>query len=121
MKLLFDENLSRRLITRLADTFPDSAHITDAGLERASDRDVWEYARRHDYVLVSKDSDFNDLAFVHGAPPKVIWLRVGNASTNAIADLLTSGTDTIAAFTSDDQDVVLTFRSVSQPPDNAAR
>lgn len=43
-----------------------------------------EYAHRHGYVLVSKESDFNDLAFVHGPPPKVIGLRVGNASNDAL-------------------------------------
>jgi predicted nuclease of predicted toxin-antitoxin system len=71
--------LSRRLVTHLADAFPGSSHVTAAALEQATDREVWEYAGTHGFVLVSKDSDFNDLAFVHGPPPKVIWLRVGNA------------------------------------------
>ena len=82
MKLLFDENLSRRLVARLATHFPNSVHVTSIDLERATDREVWEFAGAHDYVVVSKDSDFNDLAFMHGRPPKVIWLRVGNASTD---------------------------------------
>jgi predicted nuclease of predicted toxin-antitoxin system len=83
VKLLFDENLSRHLVTRLASTFPDSAHVTVVGLQQATDREVWEYARGHDLAVVSKDSDFNDLAFIHGPPPKVIWLRVANASTES--------------------------------------
>jgi predicted nuclease of predicted toxin-antitoxin system len=60
VKLLFDENLSRHLITRLAAVFPDSAHVAGVGLEHTTDREVWQYARDHDFVLVSKDSDFND-------------------------------------------------------------
>ena len=111
MKLLFDQNLSRRLVTRLADTFPDSTHVTAVGLERATDRDVWSYAGRHGYTLVSKDSDFNDLAFVHGPPPKVIWLRIGNAATSTIAELFDAATDTITAFINDEHDAVLTLRA----------
>jgi predicted nuclease of predicted toxin-antitoxin system len=83
---------------------------------------VWEYAGRHDYVLVSKDSDFNDLAFVHGPPPKVIWLRIGNASTDAIAEQLVGAADTISAFIAVEHDVVLTLRPTSTPSgDNTAR
>lgn len=121
MKLLFDENVSRRLVARLVDVFPDSAHVTSVGLAHATDRDLWEYAGRHDYSLVSKDSDFNDLAFLHGPPPKVIWLRVGNAATDAIAELLAAATDSIRAFLTNDHDAVLTLRSLSKPPENAAR
>ena len=112
MKLLFDENLSRRLVTRLAGMFPDSAHVTDVGLQRATDREVWEHARRDDYLLVSKDSDFNDLAFVHGPPPKVIWLRVANASTAQVEELLAGSADTISAFAANESDAVLVLRPV---------
>ena len=81
MKLLFDQNLSRLLVGRFAEEFPDSVHVTDVGLDRATDREVWEFARAGGYVIVSKDSDFRQLAFLFGPPPKVVWLRVGNAST----------------------------------------
>jgi predicted nuclease of predicted toxin-antitoxin system len=121
VKLLLDENLSRRLVTRLADTFPGSSHVSAAGLEQSTDRQVWEYAGRHDYVLVSKDSDFNDLAFIHGPPPKVIWLRIGNASTDAIAVLLVAAADTISAFLADEHDAVLTIRPTPRPSDTSAR
>jgi predicted nuclease of predicted toxin-antitoxin system len=116
VKLLFDENLSRKLVARLADVYPDSSHVTTLGLQRASDRQVWDYAGGHDYALVSKDSDFNDLAFVHGPPPKVIWLRVGNATTEAIAELLTSAAGTITAFVDDYDDAVLTLRPPPSRP-----
>ena len=113
MKLLLDENLSRRVLSRLDDAFDGSTHVTAAGLEQATDRDVWAYARQHDFVVVSKDSDFNDLAFVHGPPPKVVWLRVGNASTDAIAALINTAADTIAHFCADEADAVLTLRAAT--------
>jgi predicted nuclease of predicted toxin-antitoxin system len=53
-----------------------------------ADREVWDRAHTHGYAIVSKDNDFRQLSFLHGAPPKVIWLSVGNAGTDAIADLL---------------------------------
>jgi predicted nuclease of predicted toxin-antitoxin system len=121
VKLLFDENLSRRLVTYLVSAYPDSSHVTAAGVEQATDREVWEYAGNHGFVPVSKDSDFNDLAFVNGPPPKVIWLRVGNAPTNDIAELLATATDTITTFVNDDHDVVLTLRATAEPSDIDAR
>lgn len=88
MRLLFDPNLSRHLVGHLRDAFPDSRHVTEVELDAASDREVWEFARGNDLVLVSKDSDFRQLAFLYGPPPKVIWLRVGNVSTGDIVQVL---------------------------------
>ena len=79
MRLLFDENLSPRLPDRLAATFPESRHVDDVGLHGRDDADIWKYAGQHGFVLISKDNDFRQLSFLHGAPPKVIWLHIGNA------------------------------------------
>ncbi|MDI3258473.1 MAG: DUF5615 family PIN-like protein [Sinobacteraceae bacterium] len=106
MKLLFDENLSPKLVTALADVFPDSAHVHQVGLGSASDDAVWEYARGHGYALVSKDSDFHEMSLLRGYPPKVIWLRRGNCSTkqietalrNQISQIETLQNDPEAAF-----------------------
>ena len=84
MRLLFDENLSRSLCDRLRDVFPGSEHVYFRGLERADDAVVWEYAKAHQRVIVTKDSDFHQLSFLYGPPPKVVWLRVGNSSTDMI-------------------------------------
>lgn len=53
MKLLFDQNLSPFLASRLADIFPESAHVLDVGLDRADDVAVWNYARANSYIIVS--------------------------------------------------------------------
>ena len=78
MKLLLDENLSDRIISRVADLFPDSTHIKAVGLREAEDFVVWEWAKKHGFTIVSKDTDFHQRAIVFGHPPKFIWLRVGN-------------------------------------------
>ena len=54
MKLLFDHNLSYKLVGRLADMFPDSEHVRNVNLREADDRTVWEYARAHGFAIVSK-------------------------------------------------------------------
>jgi predicted nuclease of predicted toxin-antitoxin system len=97
MRLLFDQNLSHSLPQRLADLYPDSLHLRHAGLLGTDDLVIWQYAGTHGLAIVSKDSDFNELAFRLGSPPKVIWLRMGNCSTTQVeaalrthhADLLT--------------------------------
>ena len=81
MKFLFDENLSPRLVGEVGKIWPDSSHVESAGLRRATDDAIWTFAQGQEFTIVSKDDDFRSLALVRGAPPKVIWLQVGNAST----------------------------------------
>jgi len=77
MKLLFDENLSHKLVWLLADIFPNSVHVRDVGLKAADDPLVWEYAKDHNLMIVSKDSDMHQRSFVFGSPPKILWVRLG--------------------------------------------
>ena len=88
MKILFDENLSPRLVELLQDLFLETVHVRDVGLASADDDAVWDFAASHAQIIVTKGADFNQRAFLVGPPPKIIWLRVGNASTDAIARLL---------------------------------
>jgi predicted nuclease of predicted toxin-antitoxin system len=84
-----------------------SFRATDLALERSTDQEIWEHARSNGFAIVSKDSDFNQMAFLHGAPPKVIWLRIGNCTTQQIEQLLRNRTTEIIAFSADDQSAVL--------------
>lgn len=103
MRLLFDQNLSFRLVEMLADVYPNAAHVRQLGLERAEDELVWQHAAAHGLTIVSKDSDFHQLSFVRGQPPKVIWFRRGNCSTEVIAHLLREAQAEVAAFENDDE------------------
>ena len=98
MKLLFDQNLSPRLVTRLADLYPDSQHVSFIGLDEVDDRLVWEYANQNDFAVVTRDSDFSELSVLRGFPPKVIWIRRGNCSTNQIEEVLRSHNQDIIQF-----------------------
>lgn len=112
MKLLFDENLSPRLVTLLAVEFPLSAHIETLGMRGTTDVSIWDYAKKHGFVIVSKDNDFRQRAFVYRAPPKVIWLSIGNAGTWFIAELLRSRRARIQSFILDAEDSILVLRPV---------
>lgn len=85
------------------------------GLATAGDREVWEYARDHGYALVSKDSDFRQLAFLYGPPPKVIWLRVGNASTAMVLRALLDHRPAIEAFDSDVEEALCSSSPIFRP------
>jgi predicted nuclease of predicted toxin-antitoxin system len=109
VKLLFDQNLSPRLVGRLADLYPDSNHVFRLGLDEVSDREVREYAKAEDFVLVTKDVDFSDLCMLLGFPPKVIWLRLGNCTTDAIEQLLRLHYEDIKRLCTDEVIGVLTL------------
>lgn len=103
MKLLFDENLSPRLVHLIAEVFPGSTHVNEIGLASANDESVWTYAYQHDFVIVSKDSDFHQRSFVEGSPPKVIWLRCGNCGTQEISEILRKHRTDCELFANDPQ------------------
>lgn len=88
IKLLFDQNLSYRLVSRLSIIYPDSKHIASLGLDHSSDKDVWQYAKDNGFVLVSKDSDFNEISTLYGFPPQIIWLRLGNSRVSVAENAL---------------------------------
>ncbi|MCF7802108.1 MAG: DUF5615 family PIN-like protein [Candidatus Marinimicrobia bacterium] len=98
MKLLFDQNLSYRLVAALAAHFPESQHVRDIGLAVASDSDIWDYAKSHNFAIVSKDSDFHQRSLTFGPPPKVIWIQRGNCSTDDIIAILRTHVEDIQSF-----------------------
>jgi predicted nuclease of predicted toxin-antitoxin system len=101
LRLLLDQNLSFRLIRHLSDLFPDTKHVRELGFGSADDESIWAYAKMHRLVIVSKDGDFHQRSLLYGAPPKIIWLRVGNCTTNEIASLLRNRAVEIDTFIHD--------------------
>jgi predicted nuclease of predicted toxin-antitoxin system len=109
MKLLFDQNLSPKLAGIFAKQFEGSKHIQELNLEEADDSFVWEYARKGEFTIVTKDNDFNNFVAFWGFPPKVIWIRRGNCSTSDIKELLNSNIEMIKSFILDSTNGILTF------------
>ena len=110
MKLLFDQNLSFRLIDVIAATFSDSKHVKDFNMVRAPDIDVWSFAQENGFTVVSKDADFMNLALLRGQPPKLIYIRVGNCTTERIGQLLLDSQMAIQEFLNDPIESVLTLQ-----------
>ena len=100
-RVLFDENLSARLTGELADAYPNCAHVVEVGLAGASDRTIWQYAQDNGFTIVTKDEDFHRLSVLHGPPPRVNWIRLGNCSTAEIVQLLRRRSGEIASFLTD--------------------
>ncbi len=101
MKLLFDQNLSFKLCSLLADLFSGSSQARLLGLSEADDRVIWQHAKANGFTLVTQDSDFAEMAVLYGPPPKVIWLRRGNQSTAVVEKLLRDRAEAIIFFEQD--------------------
>jgi predicted nuclease of predicted toxin-antitoxin system len=99
MKLLFDNNISFKLVKRLSDILPNSLHVTQTSLLKpASDLDIWNWARLNDYTIVTFDEYFEQIEILNGFPPKVILLRFGNAPTAKLEQIIRANWSVIEAF-----------------------
>ena len=107
MTLLFDQNVSSKIAKQLEDTFPGAQQVRHLGLEDASDIEIFEYAKRNGYAIVTFDSDFVDLNVLKGFPPKIIWLRTGNLSTKSIAELMNKNVVAIRNFLQSEEAQIL--------------
>jgi len=108
MKLLFDQNISYRILSKLKNVFPGSEQVRSLGLDNASDLEIWDYARKEKYTIVTFDSDFYSLSNLYGHPPRIIWLRFGNRKTSEIARILLDKSLIIQEFLSDE-----TYKSIA--------
>ena len=107
MNLLFDANLSPSLVLRLADFYPGSLHVFDVGDLASDDLAIWNFAAAGGFVIATKDVDFLELSLLRGAPPKVVLLRVGNVTTDAVENLLRANKSAIDRFAGDPHEAVL--------------
>ena len=107
MKLLFDENLSPRLVGALADVYPGSAHVHECGLGSGDDAAIWQYAKDNGFTIVSKDSDFQERSVLQGYPPKIVWLRAANCTSSQIESLLRTALPIIIRFIEEDRESCL--------------
>ena len=101
MKILIDQNISFRLVNRVTDIFPEIKQVRELGLENATDREIWECARREGFTILTFDVDFFNYSVVWGFPPKVIWLHASNQTTSHIETLLKKNLVAIVNFIED--------------------
>lgn len=87
-------------MNRLSDIFPDSSHVQFHTLTEVDDSEIWKFAKDQNFCIVTQDADFAERSRLYGAPPKVIWLRCGNASTSTVEGIFRAGVETIQEFMS---------------------
>jgi predicted nuclease of predicted toxin-antitoxin system len=97
MRFLFDQNISHRILKYLS-TSIEATHVRNVRLINSSDQEIWEYAQKNKYIIVTQDSDFNDIYLLKGFPPKIIWIKSGNLKTSEIAELIHNGYQKIIEF-----------------------
>jgi len=88
VKLLFDQNISFRILTKIEDIYPEDQQVRELELEDSTDKQIWQYANQNNYTIVTFDADFFDMSNLYGHPPKIIWLRTGNRKTSDLERLL---------------------------------
>ncbi len=103
MKLLFDQNISFRILKKLSGNFSGSEQVQSLGLINKSDFEIWEFAEKNNFCIVTFDADFIDLSMLKGFPPKIIWLNTGNLNTDALTNLILSKESAINEFCSDNE------------------
>lgn len=101
MKLLFDQNISYRIKKKLEHKFSNCIHVSDCGLQDNEDPNIWEYAKLNGFTIVTFDADFFEISLINGHPPKIIWIRSGNLTTNDIVNLMLKNFTKIQAFYDD--------------------
>ena len=88
MKLLLDQNISRKLILDLDKIFSGTAHISNFNLEKETDKKIREFAFENNFTIVTQDADFFEKMLLKGFPPKIVWLKCGNTSTKNILKII---------------------------------
>lgn len=110
LSLLFDNNLSAKLVQLLSDCFPGSVHVVDIGLQESSDSEIWKYAKDKNLTIVSKDKDFYHMSSAFGSPPKLIWLILGNCKIVDTVDIIKMNQKEINSFMQSRKDMLVLER-----------
>lgn len=109
VKLLLDENLSRRMVPALQLRFPGSSQVSLLGLERSTDSQLCQFAADHGFVICSKDQDFRDLVAARGYSPRLVVLALGNVSNDRMLSALLAAADRLDAAFADPTTGVVTI------------
>jgi predicted nuclease of predicted toxin-antitoxin system len=109
MKLLFDQNISHKIILHITDIISECTHVSAAGLHNFQDIEIWNFAKENGFIIVTLDSDFINFATLYRCPPKVIIIKNFNASTRGISEKIRQAHLTISEFAESD-DCVLIIR-----------
>lgn len=115
MKLLLDQNLSRKLIPDLESSFPGSSHVRLLDLDRSSDSDIWHYAKYHGFTFGHEEHGHGGFVRSQRCASEGVVVRVGNSTTALIRDIFVRNNKQIEEFVLDDRVVLSLFRFTAVP------
>jgi len=98
MKLLFDQNISFRVLHLLPNSFADCRHVRSVDLNDCNDVKIWQFAKQNGFTVVTFDADFFDISTLRGFPPKIVWFRTGNLTTSEIVERIILNYSNIVSF-----------------------
>ena len=107
MNLLFDQNISPKILKKLPSEFSNCQQVRFVGLEDSSDFEIFQFAKNKGFAVVTFDSDFIDLNTLHGTPPKIVYLNTGNLTTKNISKILTENFLKIHHYLNSESDDIL--------------
>ncbi len=110
MKFLIDENLSDKLVARLEAMYPGTKHVKHVQLTSHADADLWEFARKDEFIILTQDDDFVEMSMMRGAPPKVVHLAMGNHTTKQWLSIIQANAVAISHFAADADTGLLVLR-----------
>jgi predicted nuclease of predicted toxin-antitoxin system len=111
MRILLDENLSFKLKSKLRLIFPNLIHVSDVRLLGVEDSSIFDYAQKNNFdAIITNDEDYYWLSLLKGSPPKIIWLRTGNMTTDNLTKLLTEKHKEIDNFLLDPDEICLEIK-----------
>lgn len=87
------------MIKKLTPFFKEVVHASELKIiQPADDISIWNYAKRNEFTIISKDDDFEKIVLLRKAPPKLIYLKTYNLDTKKLVDLILENKDKIIEF-----------------------
>ena len=104
MKLLLDANISWRLCSFFEENFGECIHVNKTELQPpAKDQNIWQYAKKHDYTIVTQDTDFLNFLETKGYPPKIILIKTGNINRKQMEKIILQAKPSIVELSNNEE------------------
>jgi predicted nuclease of predicted toxin-antitoxin system len=84
MRFIVDAQLPPALARWLSSCGHEALHVGDRNMAAASDREIWNFARTIQAVIITKDEDFARLRIMEADGPAIVWLRLPNSRRNTL-------------------------------------
>ena len=94
--------------------FNSIEHVKTLDWLNDSDHIIFKKAKHDAFdAILTLDEDFEKILLLFGIPPKIIRLRIGNASTQQIADILIRNIENIQSFLTNPETELLEIYDLS--------